>query len=192
MLPNNAPHCAGEKRRTSVNCLPRPRVGANVEAAENELRLPRMSASGPGCVETGDAVQMRCENRADVLKSLQGGADAKDADRSLQVGEPMKAHLGTHACDRSGQSNPSLPEGSVQRLLDRPLDVQPMHFPVERVAADAELARDVADVAMLEIQLPEQRLALRSSERIERVHLGRGRRRLCGPQAQTVVGRQIG
>src|SRR5712691_9248451 len=100
----------------------------------------------------------------------------------------MKAHLGTHACERSGQSNPSLPEGSVQRLLDRPLNVQPMHFPVEGVAADAELACDVADVAMLEIQLPEQGLALRSSERIERVHLGRGRRR---PRAKTVVGRQI-
>src|SRR5712691_2999336 len=63
-----------------------------------------------------------------------------------------------------------------------------MHFPVERVAADAELARDVADVAMLKIQLPEQGLALRSSERIERVHLGPGRRR---PRGETVVGRQI-
>src|SRR5437867_11930246 len=82
-------------------------------------------------------------------------------------------------------------EGLV-RFFDRPLDVQPMHFPVERVAADAELARDVADVAMLEIQLPEQGLALRSSERIERVHLGHGRRRLRGPQAETVIGRQIG
>src|SRR6266513_5979413 len=82
--------------------------------------------------------------------------------------------------------------GSVQRLLDRPFNVQSMDFPVESVAADAELARDVADVAMLEIQLPEQGLALRSSERIERVDLGRRRRRLHGPQAQTIVGRQIG
>src|SRR5256885_498336 len=60
----------------------------------------------------------------------------------------------------------------MQRLPDRPLDVQPMHFPVQRVAADAELARDVADVAMLEIELAEQRLALGSSERVERVRLG--------------------
>src|SRR5437879_816887 len=104
-----------------------------------------------------------------------------------------------HAARRSDRTNGAvlapffspcyfLGEGLV-RLLDRPLDVQPMHFPVERVAADAELARDVADVAMLEIQLPEQGLALRSSERIERVHLGRRRRRL---RAETVVGRQIG
>jgi len=79
----------------------------------------------------------------------------------------------------------------VQRLLDRLLDVQPLHFPVEGVAADAELACEVADVAMLDIQLPEQGLALRPSERIERIHPGRERRRLRGPRGEAVVGRQI-
>ena len=44
---------------------------------------------------------------------------------------------------------------------------------------------------MLEIQLPEQGLAFRPSERIERIHPGRVRRRLRGPRAKTVVGRQI-
>ncbi len=35
MRSNNAPHRAGEKRRTSANHLPRPRVGANVSAQIN-------------------------------------------------------------------------------------------------------------------------------------------------------------
>src|SRR6266403_4288921 len=74
---------------------------------------------------------------------------------------------------------------------DRPLDVQPVHFPVERVAADAKLARDVADVAMLEIQLPEQRLALGSSERVERVRLGKRGSAFGGPRAEAELGRQV-
>src|SRR5207302_10289758 len=79
----------------------------------------------------------------------------------------------------------------MQRLPERPLDVQPMHFPVERVAPDAELARDVADVAMLKIELPEQRLALRSSERVERVRLGKRGPAFGRPRAKAVLGRQV-
>src|SRR5213082_2151355 len=99
----------------------------------------------------------------------------------------MKVRLGTHACERSGQEGrrtyPSLRAQRSGFLTDL-LDVQPMHFPVEGVAADAELACEVADVAMLEVQLPEQGLAFRHSERIERIHPGRVRRRLRGPRAK--------
>src|SRR2546426_10176599 len=79
----------------------------------------------------------------------------------------------------------------MQRLPDRPLNVQPMYFPVERVAADAELARDVADVAVLEIELPEQRLALGSAERVERVRLGKRGPAFGRPRAKAVLGRQV-
>src|SRR5438270_8399399 len=79
----------------------------------------------------------------------------------------------------------------MQRLPERPLDVQPMHFPVERVAPDAELARDVADIAMLKIELPEQRLALRSSERVERIRLGKRSPGFGRPRAKAVLGRQV-
>ena len=48
----------------------------------------------------------------------------------------------------------------MQRFLDGPRDAEPAHLPVEGVAADAEIARDVADVAALELQLAQQRLAL--------------------------------
>src|SRR5205809_5913349 len=80
----------------------------------------------------------------------------------------------------------------MQRLSDRPLDVQPMHFPVGRVAAGAGLARDVADVAVLEIELAEQRLALGPAERVERVRLGKRSPALGGPRAKAVLGRQVG
>src|SRR5881296_650329 len=79
----------------------------------------------------------------------------------------------------------------MQRLPDRPLDAQPLHFPVQRVAADAEIARDVADVAVLEIELPEQRLALGSAERVERVRLGKRSPALGSPRAKAVLGGQV-
>src|SRR2546421_436421 len=53
---------------------------------------------------------------------------------------------------------------SMARLLflrfHRPRDAQPVHLSIDRVAADAEIARDVADVAALELELAHQRLAL--------------------------------
>src|SRR5262252_7596529 len=78
------------------------------------------------------------------------------------------------------------------RLPDRKRDAQPMHLPVEGVAADAELARDVAKVSALELQLPEQGVALRPSERVERNVLRQRDGRLGGCGADTVVAGQVG
>src|SRR5215470_2611729 len=80
---------------------------------------------------------------------------------------------------------------SMHILLDSRLDTQPMHLPVEGVAADAELARDEAQVPALELQFPEQRVALRPSERVERNTLRRRCGRLRGRCADTVVLGQV-
>src|SRR5215831_2857517 len=75
--------------------------------------------------------------------------------------------------------------------LDSRRDTQPMHFPVEGVAADAELARDEAQVAALDLQFPEQGVALRPSERVERGVLRRNVGRFRGRRADTVVLGQV-
>src|SRR4051812_47430960 len=60
-----------------------------------------------------------------------------------------------------------------------PGDGEPMHLAIEGIAAHTELAREVAQVALRELELAQQHLALRSAERVERERLGR-RRLGCG------------
>src|ERR1700722_16392850 len=47
------------------------------------------------------------------------------------------------------------------RLPGRECDIEPPHLPIKRVASDAELLRDPADVAVVDVDLTQQRGALR-------------------------------
>src|SRR5689334_14028063 len=72
-----------------------------------------------------------------------------------------------------------------------PGDGEPMHLAIERIAAHAELAREAAQVVLLELQLAQQHFALRPAERVERECL-RGRRiGHGGRRAKAVVRRQV-
>src|SRR5436190_13565400 len=72
-----------------------------------------------------------------------------------------------------------------------PGDSEPMHLAIERVAAHAELAREAAQIALRELELAQQHLALRSAERVERERLGRPRVGCGGRRIKAVVRRQV-
>src|SRR3954452_17291826 len=72
-----------------------------------------------------------------------------------------------------------------------PGDGEPMHLAIERIAAHAELAREVAQVALRELELAQQHLTLRSAERVERERLGRRRLGCGGRRIKAVVRRQV-
>src|SRR5581483_2177518 len=51
-------------------------------------------------------------------------------------------------------------------------DSQPAHLPVEGIAADTELARHAADVAVVQVDLAQQCSALRLLQRIQGLRFG--------------------
>src|SRR5262247_1177916 len=77
---------------------------------------------------------------------------------------------------------------SVLGILGGPGDAQAVHLAVDGVAADAEVARDVADVAVLLLELAQQRRALGLAERVEPLGARLG---LDDARAQAVLRRQV-